>query len=134
MQEASSPLSNLCVCPLRHFTAEKKTAQNRCRKRSNPQNFSKYGLSSSEIIPTQRDLNNSALVILFELLLVALISQFIRIIPAKKASVIISLSGVITGIVASGLTLYRYTDIIASFIGNCNMFFKIYTQYFQNAW
>ena len=87
-----------------------------------------------DIIPTQRDLNNSALVILFELLLVALISQFIRIIPAKKAPVIISLSGVITGIVASGLTLYHYIDIIASFIGNCNMFFKIYTQYFQKAW
>ena len=84
-------------------------------------------------IPTQRDLNNSALVILFELLLVALISQFIRIIPAKKAPVIISLSGVITGIVASGLTLYHYIDIIASFVGNCNMFFKIYTQYFQKS-
>jgi len=86
------------------------------------------------VIPTQRDLNNSALAILFELLLVALISQFIRIIPAKKAPVIISLSGVITGIVASGLALYHYINIIASFIGNCNMFFKIYTHYFQKAW
>ena len=89
---------------------------------------------SIRIIRTQRGLNNSALAILLELLLVALILQFIRITPAKKAPVIISLSGVITGIVASGLALYHYTDIIASFIENCNMFFKIYTQYFQKAW
>ena len=104
-----------------------------CRKIGNSKAF-QTTYKPVGIIPTQRDLNNSALVILSELLLVALISQFIRIIPAKKAPVIISLSGVITGIVASGLALYHYTDIIASFIENCNMFFKIYTQYFQKAW
>ena len=64
-----------------------------CRKISNSKAL-KFTYKPTDITPTQRDLNNSALVILFELLLVALISQFIRIIPAKKAPVIISLSEV----------------------------------------